>query len=178
MIRPLTGDDVDAFMRLRVEALRDAPLAFASSPEEDVVGEHRAARDQLERGPDALVLGAFDDELVGMLGLGRDRHRKSDHKVHVWGMYVVPGQRGRGLGRSLLDAAVAHARSLPGVDWLQLSVSSAAPFAQALYESAGFVAWGREPDAMRYEGSVTSEIYMGLRIGGAGSSEDTQREGS
>jgi len=164
MIRLLDRDDVDAFTQLRREALLDSPLAFASSPDDDVAAEVGAARAQLERAPDAVVFGAFEDTLVGMLGLGRDRHLKSAHKAHVWGMYVAPHHRRNGLGARLLEAAIEHAQSLPGVEWLQLSVSSAAPGARALYESAGFLPWGSEPDALRYGGEVTTELHMALRL--------------
>jgi RimJ/RimL family protein N-acetyltransferase len=164
MIRLLDGDDVESFAKLRQEALIDSPLVFASSPEDDVAAAHGRPREQLERGPDAVVFGAFEESLVGMLGLMRDRHRKSAHRANIWGMYVSPDHRRRGLGSALLHAAIAHARALPGVERIVLSVSSAAPGARALYELAGFRAWGDEPDAMRHQGAVTSEIHMALRL--------------
>lgn len=52
-------------------------------------------------------------------------------------LYVVPDQRGRGLGRSLLEAALDLARE-HGADRIELGTSEDDVAARALYESAGF----------------------------------------
>ena len=58
-----------------------------------------------------------------------------------------------------------HAAALPGVSWVHLGVSAAAPEALSLYEAAGFEAWGTEPEALRHEGHAVSEHHMALRLG-------------
>jgi L-amino acid N-acyltransferase YncA len=63
-------------------------------------------------------------------------------------------------------AAIAQARSWRGVDFLDLAVSANSPEAQRLYESVGFEAWGREPEATDHEGRRYDEIYMTLRLYG------------
>ena len=80
-------------------------------------------------------------------------------------MYVTPAFRRQGLAAALLAAAIAHARTLPGVDWLHLSVTSAAPDARRLYERAGFQLWGSEPDALRVDGQMVDEHHLALRLG-------------
>ena len=52
-------------------------------------------------------------------------------------LYVVPEQRGRGLGRALMEAAIEHARAR-GADYMDLGTSEADVAARALYESLGF----------------------------------------
>ena len=163
-LRLLRPDDAAVYVALRREALLDAPLAFLSSPEDDVAGSLEAARRQLRPSPHAAVFGAFDPALIGMLGLYRDRHRKAAHKVHAWGMYVTPAHRRRAVAAALVDAVVAHARAMPGVAWLHLSVSDAAPAAARLYERAGFQRWGTELDALRYDDQVVSEHHLALRL--------------
>ncbi len=59
-------------------------------------------------------------------------------------LYVVPGHRGEGLGRALLDASVARARAT-GADYMCLATSHDDVAARALYESSGFS--NREGDA-------------------------------
>lgn len=52
-------------------------------------------------------------------------------------MYVIPAERGRGLGRRLLDALEAEARSL-GVRRLVLETGTRQTAALALYRATGF----------------------------------------
>lgn len=164
MIRAITEADVEAYVALRREALADTPLAFASSPDDDFASTADSLRSQLVKAPDWVIFGAFDDALAGSCGLIRDRHVKAMHKMHLWGMYVTPSHRGRGLGEQLLAAAIDHARSLSGVDWIFLGVTSAAPAARRLYERAGFEIWGTEPDALRAGNSSVVEHRMALRL--------------
>jgi ribosomal protein S18 acetylase RimI-like enzyme len=50
---------------------------------------------------------------------------------------VVPGRRGHGLGRTLLEAAIDHARQR-GAARIDLNTSVDDVAARALYENAGF----------------------------------------
>jgi GNAT superfamily N-acetyltransferase len=52
-------------------------------------------------------------------------------------LYVLPDRRGQGLGRALLDAAIALARDT-GADYLCLATSEDDVAARSLYESKGF----------------------------------------
>lgn len=164
MIRLLDRRDAEAYVRLRHEMLVDAPLAFLSSPDDAGAPGVDDTRLQLDRAPEAVVLGAFEPELVGAVGLYRDSHAKAAYKAHIWGMYVVPAHRSKGLARVLLDAALAHAATLPEIEWIHLGVSAAAPAAQRLYQSAGFEQWGAEPDALRHEGESVVEYHLARRI--------------
>lgn len=164
MIRQLGAEDAETYVELRRQALQDAPGAFVASAEDDLVATAEAVREQLRRAPESVLIGAFQERLVGTVGLYRDRHVKAAHKAHLWGLYVAPAVRGQGIGSLLLAAALEHARTLPAVEWVHLSVSSAAPAAQRLYERAGFEAWGREPDALRAGGESFVEQHMALRL--------------
>jgi len=165
MIRPLGPADAEAWFALRQRALADAPLAFASSPEDDLVTDVAAAREQLGRTLESVIFGAFGDgALVGSVGLYRDRHLKMAHKAHLWGLWVDPSARRRGLAAALVAAAIEHARSLSGVSWVHLTVSSAAEEARMLYESLGFRVWGSEPDALRHDGRCVVDHHMALPL--------------
>jgi ribosomal protein S18 acetylase RimI-like enzyme len=154
LIRTLTESDAGAFASLRREALAESPLSFGASPETDLAS--------LRSG---TILGAFQDAvLVASVGLMRGAHAKSAHRVYLWGMYVKPGFRGRGIGAELLQAAIEHARAMAGVEWVVLGVTSNAAAARRLYERAGFTLWGTEPDALRYDGQSVAEHHYALRL--------------
>lgn len=163
-VRPLTPTDAEALLDIRQRSLREEPLAFLSSPEDDLISSVEAARQSLDRAPEAVIFGAFAPELVGILGLFRAGHAKAAHKCFLWGMYLRPDACGQGTARRLLDAVIDHARGLDGVTMVGLSVSETAEPARRLYERAGFEVWGLEPQAMQVAGQYTREYHMGLSL--------------
>jgi RimJ/RimL family protein N-acetyltransferase len=164
-IRRLTPADASAFQALRLAALLEAPSAFGSSYEEEKdflasTIEGRLAV-QADRGP----FGAFENEtLIGLVGLGRESHNKLSHKALIWGMYVTPEARGKGIGRALLLEALSLARSVPEIKQVNLCVNASDASAIRLYESVGFKSFGREPGAMLIDGKLHDEIHMYLRL--------------
>jgi GNAT superfamily N-acetyltransferase len=60
-------------------------------------------------------------------------------------LYVVPGRRGEGLGRALMEAAIDVARA-QGAKEMHLATSETDVAARALYESLGFNNRGGRPD--------------------------------
>ena len=161
-IRPLIPSDAGVYIQLRRQALTESPLSFAASPEDDHASSLVSVRDLLSKFPEAVTFGAFNPQLIGAVGLYRDGHRKAAHKVHIWGMYVLPDHRGSSIGRRLLSAALDHTRTLQGIKQVHLSVSEAAPVAQKLYEGYGFTCWGTEPHALHYQGKYMAEHHMVL----------------
>jgi ribosomal protein S18 acetylase RimI-like enzyme len=148
-IRPLTRADGPAFRTLRLEGLRLAPEAFTAAYEDEVTrsDEDFACRIPV---PPSTLFGAFlGDTLVALTGLAINTGAKDRHKGMIWGVYVSPAGRGQGLARRLLDAAVAHARTVEGLELLHLGVGATNETAKAVYETAGFVPYGLERHALK-----------------------------
>jgi RimJ/RimL family protein N-acetyltransferase len=117
----------------------------ASEPEGWLItdGAWRTAADErrylkaLRRYSDAAVFVAEgEDGIVGRLSLGRDPHPASRHVADL-GLMVAAGHRRQGIGRALLEQAVAWATEV-GVRKLELHVFPHNEGAIALYESFGF----------------------------------------
>jgi GNAT superfamily N-acetyltransferase len=162
-VKQLGSGDLPAAAALRRQALEGHPRAFSSSWDEDRLSSPETAATLIADPSASVILGAFEaGALMGMVGLARTAGAKRRHKAIVWGMYVVPSARGRGLGRALVKAAVAAARTWPGVEQVHLSVTDAAPEARRLYEQLGFQAWGREVRAVQWEGQFTDETHLVL----------------
>jgi ribosomal protein S18 acetylase RimI-like enzyme len=162
-IRVLTADDAEEFRALRLRALREEPEAFGSSWEEENARplEQTVARLQAEG---ITAFGGFDDagKLAGMVRLRRQDGVKAEHKADIISMYVAPEVRGRGLGRMLLGAAIAQARSTPGIEQLLLAVNTTNTPARNLYLAMGFEPFGREPRALKIGDRYFDEDYMAL----------------
>jgi len=163
-VRLLAPADAEEFVRVRGRALGEEPLAFSACPEDDRASDRDAVRTMLADPGRSAIFGAFAPELIGVVGIRREARQKGSHKAHVWGMYVAPAHRGAGAGRALLEAAIAHARTLDGIRQIQLSVSEATPAARSLYERCGFRAWGTEEAALCHEGRAYADHHMVLRL--------------
>lgn len=160
-VRRLLPADAGDFQALRLRGLEECPTAFASSFSEECDSALPTIAQRLAPAPDGAVLGAFDAMvLVGVVGVQRERHAKLAHKAFLWGMYVAPAHRRRRVGRALVDAALAHARAMPGVVRVNLGVNAANVAALALYAAAGFERFGLEHDFMRVEGVPQDEVHM------------------
>jgi len=164
MVRLLNLDDAAAYVRLRKLMLIESPWAFGSSPEHDRNSNVEHVTASL-RQPWFAIAGAIrDGELVSAAILNREQPLKRAHIAFIYSMFTHPSARRQGLGRSVLSELIRLARTWPGVSNLQLSVSDRSAQALALYESLGFAAWGREPDALRIGDGSAAEIHMILRF--------------
>ncbi|MFE6668010.1 GNAT family N-acetyltransferase [Streptomyces sp. NPDC057697] len=93
---------------------------------------------------DLQVWIARDAERVaGTIGLVRGRLPNARHRAEVTKLMVRPSARGRGLGRSLLDA-VERSAAESGVTLLVLDTESGS-HAERLYRSAGWTECGSIP---------------------------------
>src|SRR5215510_5390941 len=113
IVRALTGTDAKAFQAIRLRSLKEHPEAFAAAYEDESdIPLERAVERLNEPTTERFLLGAFvNDELIGIAGGSRDSLRKSRHRAHIGGMYVVPEARGRGVGRALLNEAITRLRA-------------------------------------------------------------------
>jgi RimJ/RimL family protein N-acetyltransferase len=160
-LRSLGPADAQSFQALRLQALRECPSAFASSVEEECDTPISTLAERLAATTDRCMIGAFyDAELIGMVGLQREQMRKLAHKAVVWGMYVAPGFRTRGLGRQLVGRALELAASMAGVRQVNLCVNAANAAAIALYAAMGFKSFGVERGFMLLDGEPHDEIHM------------------
>ncbi|HEY4909719.1 MAG TPA: N-acetyltransferase, partial [Methylomirabilota bacterium] len=76
VVRLLREADAESYVELRRRGLLEAPLSFGASPEDDMAASAEVVRDRLRQGPEWAILGAFQDGLIGAVGLMRDRYVK------------------------------------------------------------------------------------------------------
>jgi ribosomal protein S18 acetylase RimI-like enzyme len=101
--------------------------------------------------PENVLVAVENGEVAGYVKLGRVTDlAASDHVLMIAGIAVDPGRQGRGIGRALIDAAIAEARDR-GARRLTLRVLGGNAGARHLYETSGFVV----------EGVLRGEFLMG-----------------
>lgn len=125
-VRRLTIADAPAWRVIRGRMLREHPEAFGSHIDEFArqTLEEIETRIRENSGPDHAMLGAFEGpELAGTIGIRRGQGVKRAHITKIWGMYVASEQRRKGIGRALLEAALAEIRAIPGLSHVYLGVA-------------------------------------------------------
>lgn len=104
-IRRIQIGEVELFKQIRLQSLREAPYAFASTYEEALLRSDESWREQADGtaiGPDRATFFAFSGDLpIGMAALYRDQDRVADGELlQVW---VSPEYRGTQVILDLMD---------------------------------------------------------------------------
>jgi putative acetyltransferase len=115
----------EAFRRLISDTLRE--FGFEPDPSLDPDLSDPAGTYE------SLWVAVMDDDVVGSVALGSE----GDGVLVLKRMYLRPEHRGRGLGRRLLDTALAQARA-SGATRIKLDTTERMEAARALYERYGF----------------------------------------
>ena len=149
------------YRELRLRGLKEHPDAFTSSHAEE--SERPVAATERRIAPDSSdwVFGAFiGGELAGVVGLSREPRAKNRHKASIFGMYVAPDHRRRGIGAGLLRHAIDSARAQSSLEQLVLTVTDTNVTARTLYEHFGFRSFGVEPRAISVGDTYFDKNHM------------------
>jgi mycothiol synthase len=106
--RPLTVDDVDAYVRVQ-EAARVADGGSEVMTEE--VARHELTDPNCPVATNTLALALADGSLVGCVMVHQRLQGIASRRIYLWGV-THPDHRGKGIGRSLLDWAVARGEEI------------------------------------------------------------------
>jgi ribosomal protein S18 acetylase RimI-like enzyme len=165
-LRLLTVDDAEAFWHLRLEALRNDPASFADSAEEHLNTTVETSREFLSKKDPVhnFVVGMFEEgKLSGTAGFFRRSNNKERHKGHIWGVYVRPQSRGKGVARALMQEIIRRAHGIEGLEQVTLVASANLP-AQRLYKALGFESYGIEPHSLKIGAEYVDDVLMILRL--------------
>ena len=153
-VRPAEASDSRAMAEL-FAAVAGERTGIATEPPVDI--DERAA--QFARTAAGSVVAVVGGQVVGVLHVEASRHGFGE-----LGMLVDRGWRGRGVGSSLVQAAISRARD-QGLHKLCLEVFAHNTAAIALYRKSGFVQEGqRIGQYRRASGERWDSIVMGLAL--------------
>ena len=111
-VRRLRADEADSWRDIRLRMLGDAPSAFGMTHEDALAtpADEWARRAEAFAAGETRVVYIAEDggEFVGSAGAFLDP--EDQDLPHLWGMWVAPAARGKGVGRALIEAVYDRAR--------------------------------------------------------------------
>lgn len=178
-VRPMTAEGVDpdpleirrarpadarAFLAFWKAVVAEERFVRTEEVRTSVRAYRRRFRGRSELETDIVALDR--GRLVGHVTVQREGHPVTHHVASL-SIAVAADARGRGIGRRLMDEAIAWA-ARAGVEKLVLSVYPHNEAAIGLYRSLGFVEEGRLARHSRKSYGYEDEILMAAWIGGEG----------
>jgi ribosomal protein S18 acetylase RimI-like enzyme len=163
-IRAARPSDARAFLEFWTAIVAEGRSVRTEEVRTSARAYRRRFRQRSDLGTDLL---AFDGaRLVGHVTVERERHPVTHH-VGSLSIAVAADVRGRGIGRRLMDEAIAWSTRV-GIEKLVLSVYPHNEAAISLYRSFGFVEEGRLARHSRKSYGYEDEILMAAWIGSDG----------
>ena len=166
-IRLMREGDLTAYKALRDAMLAQHEEAFTSDAPAERGRDAETYRSRLTGAGSCLfTLLAWDGpQLLGALSAERDGRAKIRHIAHVVGMMVADAAQGRGIGRALMQAALALLSQDEVLQLVTLSVTRSNTAARRLYEHCGFTRYGRLEGAIVLpDGRVLDKDLMVHRL--------------
>jgi L-amino acid N-acyltransferase YncA len=155
-IRAATRDDATAICRIYNQGIRDR---VATLETEERTPEERAAWLEAHGPRHPVLVAEADGGVVGWASLNVFNARQAYDQVADLSLYVERDWRGRGVGRQLLDALVAHAKAL-GYHKLVLAAFPWNAAGTRAYGRAGFREVGIYREQGRLDGRWVDTIVM------------------
>lgn|SRR5512139_92036 len=142
-IRRVVEDDWRMVRAVRLEMLRDTPLAYCETVEEAEAADEEQWRFRARRGQS----GPTNIQLAAETGTGSWAgflacFVESPGQGHVVSVFVAPAWRGTGLATQMFEAVRRWARDEAGLQRLRLLVHEDNPRARAFYRREGFTETG------------------------------------
>ena len=175
IIRNCTEQDTEAVLENFALTHRQTDYLLSYPDESSMTVEQEAIflKDREESPVEIELLAELGGAVVGLAGIGRIGSREKVRHRAEFGISVDRQYWGLGIGRALTRACIDCA-VVAGYDQLELSVVADNSKAVALYRSAGFVEFGRNPKGFRSRFSGWQElVLMRLELNAQNGPEDS-----
>jgi RimJ/RimL family protein N-acetyltransferase len=160
-VRKLEEKDWCAYSEIRLRALQTDPKVFGSNYERESKFTEAEWRSGLIN-PDSAVFAVFeDDRPVGMTGVAIDRDDPSRKTALLWGSWLEPDARGKGISTLLYEARIEWARQQPSVERIVVSHRESNVASKFANQKLGFVST-HETEKVWNDGLTEKEFHYEL----------------
>lgn len=157
-IRPMTMEDIQGFWECVSEVAKERKyLSFVEAPpiEMSLKWIERLIKFDFPR-----FVATYDDDIVGWIDIAPLNRKMFSHVGHL-GMGLLADYRGQGLGKRMMEAALARAWEI-GLERVELEVYPSNKPAIHLYERFGFQHEGCRRKAKKLDGVHEDILIMAL----------------
>ena len=145
-------------------AQTDYLLSYPDENSFDAAQEGQFLKEKSESENEIEIIAVADGVVAGTAGIEAVGSKYKVRHRAEFGISVAREFWGLGIGRTLMDACIECARTA-GYVQLELTVVAENARAVSMYESAGFVAYGRNPKGFRSRTAGFQELlYMRLEL--------------
>ncbi|HEU0025850.1 MAG TPA: GNAT family protein [Ktedonobacterales bacterium] len=166
-VRPVRPDDAAGVLALLAHVVAEPVNNLMREPGEPMFTEEQEREflaSQIMR-PDwrGFVAVAESGEIIGMVMIDGKQRPAVRHRGEL-GINVAASWRGQGVGRALMERAIAWARESGVLTRIELIVLARNETAIRLYERLGFQHEGRRQRAMLRNGEYLDDLMMSLLL--------------
>ena len=157
-IRPMTMDDLQGFWECVSEVAKERKhLSFVEAPPIEM---SRKWIERLIESDFPRFVATAGDDIVGWIDVAPLPRKMFSHVGHL-GMGLLPDYRGQGVGKRMMEAALARSWEI-GLERVELEVYPSNAPAIHLYEKFGFQHEGRRRKAKKLDGVHEDILLMSL----------------
>lgn len=163
IVKRLNEKDWLLLKRIRLAALINDPDVFGSSYEEEASKTEAHWRDQLTE-MNSAIFGVFDGEsCVGMTGVSIYRDDPSGKTAILWGSWLEPEFRGKGLSKLLYEPRMEWARNHPACEKIIVSHRASNQASKRANQKFGFT-FTKKVNKQWHDGTREDELFYELRL--------------
>ena len=162
-IRRLTKDDWLEFSQVRLKALQTDPEVFGSNYEKESQLTEAEWRGRLQAKDNAIFLIYENEKPIGMTGVSVDRDDATKKTALLWGSWLAPHFRGKGLSELMYQTRINWAKEQPTVEKIIVSHRASNLSSKYANQKHGFVATHKN-EKVWTDGATEDEIFYELKM--------------
>lgn len=162
-LRPFRPDEWQLYREVRLRALESDPKFFGSRYDDEKAKPDEFWQERLAD-PQCLVLAVFNEsQLIGMTGAVVDREDPTGVTGKLWGSWIEPSWRNKGLSRKMYEARIAWAKAHPTIKKLVVSHRKSNAVSKRANQRFDFRFTGAK-ETVWYNGEKETEFFYELPV--------------
>lgn len=147
------------YRNLRLKAVKNDPLAFVDTYEEELNSSEEKWKLRLNSPNGLMLFAEADGKPVGMVGAFWENKEKNKHIANIVSLFVKEEFRGKGIGKILLEAMIKELNRKSDIRKLKLGVVFTQIAALNMYQKLGFKIIGKAEKELK-NGDIFYDEYL------------------